>query len=687
MFFTKMKILSIPTIARVTVFLFGVASMYMPATAAVRIKCNQLGFYPDAPKFAVAVGAIADSFSVVKQSGGETVFTGVLGAARTWSASGESARLADFSEFTSPGTYTVTCAGCDDSYPFTVASRVHLGVARASIKALWFNRCSYELTEPFAGVYARPAGHPDTAVEVHPGAASDSRPAGTKISSPGGWYDAGDYNKYIVNSGISTYSLFAAYEAFPEFYDTLNLDIPESSNNLPDLLDEALFNFRWMLTMQDPNDGGVYHKLTTANFSEFVMPDEDVATRYVVAKSTAATLDFAAVSAQAARIFRNFATELPGFADSCLDAALDAWQWARANPSVAYHNANMTNPAVSTGEYGDRNFSDELLWAATELFIATKQDSFFTVAFPQGTLTGVNRIPGWPNVGTLALYSLYLCGESFETVSVQQVREALAALADSSTNLLDENAYRISMSDRDFNWGSNSIAGNRGMSLLLGYLATGEESYREAALDQLDYLLGRNPTGYSWVTGYGSHTPMFIHHRPSAADGIDAPVPGFLAGGPNSWMQDTIASACGYGTYPASLPATAYFDNVCSYASNEIAINWNAPLVFLAGGIEALYGKDTPDPVVRERKKKGRSGAALIRLRGRRVSVNVPAGEALVTVATLRGRVLYRTATAASGTVGIVPDWPLQTVVVTVQGTGLHAAGQSIRAVLVAGRH
>ncbi len=680
----RLRISFIPTVAKVTAFLLGTAFMYISASAAVRIKCNQLGFYPDAPKLAVAVGATADSFSVVKQPDGETVFTGVLGAARTWSASGESARLADFSEVTAPGTYLVTCAGCDDSYPFTVASRVHLGVARASIKAFWFNRCSYELTEPFAGVYARPAGHPDTAVEVHPGAASDARPAGTKLSSPGGWYDAGDYGKYIVNSGISTWSLFAAYEAFPGFYDTLNLDFPESANNLPDLLDEALFNFRWMLTMQDPADGGVYHKLTTANFSGMVMPEDDKATRYVVAKSTAATLDFAAVCAQAARIFRKFESELPGFSDSCLVAAQLAWEWARENPSVAYHNSAMTNPAVSTGEYGDRNFSDELLWAATELFIATKRDSFFTVAFPQGTLSGVNRIPGWPNVGTLALYSLYLCGESFETVSAQQVREALAALADSSTKLLDENAYRISMSDRDFNWGSNSMAGNRGMSLLFGYLATGEESYREAALDQLDYLLGRNPTGYSWVTGYGSHTPMFIHHRPSDADGIEAPVPGFLAGGPNPWMQDTIASACGYGTYPASLPAVAYFDNVCSYASNEIAINWNAPLVFLAGGIEALYGKDIADPVIRAYKKKGHSRDGLIRLLRGRVSVNVPAGEAIVTVATLRGRVLYRT--AGSGAVGIVPDWPLQTVVVTVQSVESHAADQPMRAVLVAGR-
>src|SRR5690606_23356989 len=127
-------------------------------------------------------------------------------------------------------------------------------------------RASMELEEEYAGAWSRPAGHPDTQVEIHTSAAGKDRPAGTFIPSPGGWYDAGDYNKYIVNSGITTGTLLSAYEDFPAYFNALELKIPESKNNLPDLLDEVLYNLRWMLSMQDPADGGVYHKLTTADF-------------------------------------------------------------------------------------------------------------------------------------------------------------------------------------------------------------------------------------------------------------------------------------------------------------------------------------------------------------------------------------------------------------------------------------
>ena len=93
--------------------------------------------------------------------------------------------------------------------------------------------------------------------------------------------------------------------------------------------------------------------------------------------------------------------------------------------------------------------------------------------------------------------------------------------------------------------------------------------------------MGRNATGYSFLTGFGSQSTMHPHHRPSVADGITEPVPGLLAGGPNPGKQDNC-------TYEFSEPETAYSDTDCSYASNEIAINWNAPFVYLLNAIEAL---------------------------------------------------------------------------------------------------
>jgi endoglucanase len=550
------------------------------------IHVNQIGYYPNGTKIAIAVGAKGDSFSIVSASSREVVFTKKLTVSDTWDASGETTVIADFTEFTTPGDYKIRIARCKDSYVFTIGSNVNLELVKATIKGFYFNRASMAIEKQYGGKWARPAGHPDNSVTVHASAASSKRPTGSKISSPGGWYDAGDYGKYIVNSGISTYTLFAAYQAFPSFFDTLKLTIPESSNTMPDLLDEALYNLKWMLTMQDPEDGGVYHKLTTANFSGFVRPDKDGATRYVTKKTTAATYDFIAVTAQAARLFRKFDNLMPGFAQQCLDASLKAWRWASLNKSVVYNQASLnstSDPDISTGEYGDSDLSDELKWAAQELYLTTRADSFFTIAYPSGKLDAGYNLPDWRSVGTLGLYSMFLCKDSLTSaVAFSSVTTALNKLADIYVASYEINPYRTTMNKSDFVWGSNAVGANQGMLLMLGSMA-GNKSCKAAATGILDYLLGKNPTNYSFVTGYGDKLPIHPHHRPSGSDNATDPVPGFLVGGPNAGREDS--QQC---TYASTAAALSYNDNQDCYACNEVAINWNAPMVFLTAAAEVL---------------------------------------------------------------------------------------------------
>ncbi|TME19995.1 MAG: cellulase, partial [Chloroflexi bacterium] len=440
------------------------------------------------------------------------------------------------------GRYVLLVPGLGASHPFTIRPGVHQELVRAALKAFYFQRASLPLESRYAGKWSRPAGHPDTRVLVHPSAASAGRPAGTVISSPGGWYDAGDYNKYIVNSGITVATLLSLYEDFPEYACALDVDIPESGDAVPDLVQEALWNLRWMLTMQDPADGGVYHKLTEPRFEGFVSPAEARSPRYVVQKSTAAALDFAAVMAQASRVLRAFARPLPALRDSALTAAIRAWNWARRHPDVLYDQARLNQqfePHIETGTYGDRDVRDEFIWAATELGVTTRQDSFFT-AVPLFPDSGA-PLPSWQQVRTLAYYTLA--------------------------------RFRAEL--------PRAVAGERaGLERTL-IRAADELAYLRHALGNLDYLLGRNATGYSFVTGFGGRTPLHPHHRPSAADSIDAPVPGLLVGGPNPGRQDGCV-------YPATAPDKAYVDDVCAYASNEVAINWNAPLVYLAAALEAL---------------------------------------------------------------------------------------------------
>src|SRR5687767_14576477 len=391
------------------------------------IKINQSGYYPAAPKIAIVTsdysnGEYAGSnfgFYVLKFNSTDTVYKNSLGPVRQSINSSIKTRLADFSALQQPGKYLFFIPGIGTSYPFEIKTNIHEPAAKAVLKGFYFQRVSMPLQEKYAGKWHRPAGHPDNAVLIHPSAATDKRPAGTLISSPGGWYDAGDFNKYIVNSGITIGTLLSAYEDFPAYFKQLKTNIPESANTVPDILDEALYNIRWMLTMQDPNDGGVYHKCTNAAFDGMVMPGVTKLPRYVVQKGTAATLDFAAVMAQAVRLFKNFNQRL---ADSCLKAAQYAWQWAQKNPSLEY-NQNVINqkfePKVTTGGYGDRNFKDEWFWAAAELFASTGNKNYYDTI--NNYVANAISLPSWNNVGMLGCYTLVRLKNSLPQFAQQTI--------------------------------------------------------------------------------------------------------------------------------------------------------------------------------------------------------------------------------------------------------------------------
>jgi endoglucanase len=562
-------------------------------TAPGAIHLSQIGFLPTAPKTAIVVGASGSTFAIVAARG-DTVLRGTLSASRRWVLSGEeSVRRADFTRLTRPGRYRLVVPGAGAPAAFDVGTVQLRALARATLKAFYFQRSGVPIDARYAGRWARAEGHPDTAVLVHPSAATAARPAGTKLSAPFGWYDAGDYNKYVVNSGISTYTLLLLAEQYPEYATALHTDIPESGNTLPDALDEALFNVRWMRAMQDPADGGVYHKLTNAEFDAFEPPSVATQPRYVVQKSTAAALDFAAVMAQASRVVRRYPRELPGLADSLRDEALAAWRWARQHPDSMYDQNRLnaaTTPRVTTGAYGDRSVDDERRWAAAELYLTTRQDSFL-VAAPPLAPTQVATVPTWNDVGTLALVSL--AGDRRElpaSADRAAIVDRLVALARSLRDATDSSAYGTAMTRRqDFVWGSNAVAANQGLVLVQAYRLTGDTSYLRAAVGNLDYIMGRNPTGYSFVTGVGVKTPIFPHHRLSGSDSVAAPVPGLLVGGPNPGQQDRCAG------YPSSLPALSYVDAQCAYAANEIAINWNAPIAYLSSAIDASYAAPMPD--------------------------------------------------------------------------------------------
>ncbi|NGZ85934.1 heme-degrading domain-containing protein [Duganella sp. SAP-35] len=598
------------------------------ATAATAIHVNQLGFAPQADKLAVVTDSTATSFEVLRADNGQSVYRGELGAAAAWKASAETVKLADFSTLTAPGEYRIKVDGAAPSDRFVIGADTYRKLNAAALKAYYMNRAGIALETRYAGVYARPAGHMDDKVLVHASAASKDRPEGSTITSAKGWYDAGDYNEYVVNSGISTYTLLAAFEHFPAYYAKQNLNLPESGNGLPDILNEALWNLDWMLTMQDPHDGGVYHKLTNKTFDAMVMPDQAMkAPRYVVQKSTAAALDFAATMAAASRVFKAYEQQRPGLSARMLAAAEAAWTWAAAHPTATFRNP----PDVRTGEYGDQHLDDEFAWAAAELYISTRNDDYYRAMKAEQTPA---TVPNWGDVNGLAWMSLAHHRARLTPLADRKlIASRIDGLAAALASTWKSSPYRVAMKDKDFVWGSNAVVLNQSMMLLQGYRLNGKVEYLDAAQSGLDYVLGRNATTYSFVTGFGARPPLHPHHRPSQADKIDAPVPGFLVGGPQAGQQDQADCP----PYPAKLPATSYLDNVCSYASNEVAINWNAPLVYVSGALDEL-SKQKVDLAVLLRQEQllqfdsfdnetalalGLKAVELARAAGQKVAVNV----------------------------------------------------------------
>ena len=567
-----------------SVLLCQVGLYAMAQSLSYDIRVNQVGYLPNAVKIAAVADSKADSFKVMTSNLDSVVFRGQFLPPAYYNLSGEDVKLADFTLLQTSGSYVIVVDDLGKSVPFSIDKNAFVNLSKASIKAYYYNRASTPILAQYAGAHAREAGHPDTAVVVLPSAASTNRPAGTKISTPGGWYDAGDYNKYIVSSGGTVATILSAYESFPTFYDTLNTNIPESNNNIPDILDEALWNIKWMMTMQD-TDGGVYNKTTEANFSGFEMPSKVTATRYVCAKGTAATLDFAAIMAMTARIYKKYDPQL---ADSALKQAVKAWQWAKKNPNKAFNNPSASGgyPAVNTGGYGDSDFSDELSWCAAELYITTKDSNYYKQIDQEKAYV----LPGWPTVRTYGLLSLLVNKDSLTSIAdVDLLKSKLIDLVSGTKNNLFKTPYRIP--GDFFYWAGNGAYANWGMLFMQAYRITGNAAYYNAAISTLDYLLGKNATTYCFVTGQGTKSPMHPHHRISSADGVAEPVPGMIVCG----ADGGDVADCGASKYPSAFSAKSYLDSECSYSTNEIAIGLNASLAFLAGAVQTEYLKTFVD--------------------------------------------------------------------------------------------
>lgn len=561
---------------RLTILLLFCASFAAAAPPVTEIKVDQAGYLPNASKFAVVANTkAATAFTIRRTKDASIALRGQLTAPSEDHDTGDSVQLADFTALKDPGSYYLDVPGVGRSWNFAVAADVYERTFYLATRAFYGQRCgtAVDLGPEFPG-YKHDACH---LVGAYHASSGKTGPA----PSEGGWHDAGDYGRYMVNSGITTGTLLWAYELFGPRVSKQNLHIPESGNGTPDLLNEIRWNLRWMLTLQD-QDGGVWAKQTSERFCAFVMPERDTAVSYIIGtdgefhKSSCATGDFAAVLAIAARVYKPFDAK---FAQQCLDAAGKAFGWLEQHPGVLFRNP----PGVATGEYGDSHCEDEALWAAAELWRTTRGAQYqrYFAEHYEKMLPAINPAnpPSWGNVGAMALWTYVLGGGSGSAADT--IRKASTEAAGKIAGRALESAYRNSMQTSNYVWGSNSVAAGFAVQLVIANAMAPNPKYMDAALENLHYLLGRNTFSLSWVTQVGENPFRHPHHRPSGADNNPEPWPGLLSGGPNHSRQDPAMKKL-LGELP---PAKMYLDDQNSYASNEVAINWNAPLVLVLASL------------------------------------------------------------------------------------------------------
>ena len=531
-----------------------------PLPTPVPVKINQVGYKPADEKIVICKYNPDITDYTIVDSNNNVVYSGKLSSDFVNSKSGDAAQVkGDFSDFTTPGTYKIVVDGIGESYEFTIADDVYDDIYKDVVRMLYLQRCGCALDESLAGDFAHDACHMQETTVYE---------TGEVIDVTGGWHDAGDYGRYVSPGAKTIMDLFITYQDCESARGD-DYDIPESGNGVPDLLDEARYELEWMLKMQR-SDGGVYHKVTCANFPETVDAMSETAPLLVSPVSPTATGDFAAVMARASVLYAEYDAD---FAATCKAAAESAYKYLIANEDTL---TGFVNPEdIVTGEYPDGKFYDEIFWAAMELYLATGDTAYLDKAKEVYEANEIKGL-GWADIGYYGMYSYLTADEALQTDAelAQKFIDSIVAECDTNIGLAEKDAYYISLA-RSYPWGSNMTVANHGILYHMAYKFTGDAKYDSYANQQLNYLLGTNPLGYCYVTGYGSFSPEHTHHRPSQV--LGQTMPGMLVGGPNTNADDPYAKA----VLSSSTGGMCYVDNDSCYSTNEITIYWNSPLIYL----------------------------------------------------------------------------------------------------------
>jgi endoglucanase len=546
------------------------------------VRVNQVGYLPDGPKRATVISdATAPLAWQLKDAAGKVVASGESQPRGMDPSSGQSTHVVDFSEYRGTGrTFTLEVDG-KASLPFDLDPKAYRQLSIDALSFYYPQRSGIAIDDAIAPGYGRKAGHTadtpnggDTKVPCQPGVCDYS------LDVTGGWYDAGDHGKYVVNGGISVAQLMSSYERSPEAAKARALRLPERGGKTPDVLDEARWELDFLTKMQVPAGqklaGMAHHKMHDAGWTALPTdPAADTQQRQLHAPSTAATLNLAAAAAQGARVFAPYDK---AYSQELLRVAKSAYAAAQANPKIYAPDSDSTGG----GAYGDTDVGDEFYWAAAELYITTGEQRYSAdvLASPLHKADVFAAPFDWR--ATAALGRLDLATVDNKLPDRARVRQSVVDGAERHLKTMDGQAYGQPYAPNGgYDWGSNSQILNNLAVVATAFDLTGKARYRDGVLAGMDYVLGRNALNQSYVTGYGEKASKNQHSR-WYANQLDPKLPnpprGTLAGGPNSQLQDEVAGAALRGCKPQ----LCYLDDIKSWSTNELTVNWNASLAWVS---------------------------------------------------------------------------------------------------------
>ena len=507
----------------------------------------------------------------------------------THEQSGDRGWWVDFSGVTTEGTYYLYDASANErSAIFTIGESVYEEVLKAAGRMFFYNRCNDAKEEPYA------EGWPDGdnfQQDTQTRFIYDQGNAALERELSGGWFDAGDYNKYVTFASDAVHDLLAAYEENPQaFSDDWN--IPESGNGVPDVLDEVKWELDWLLKMNQ-TDGSTIIKMGSRNFSENIEspPSANTDTRYYGPTCTSASIAVAGMFAHASKVFSGI-SGYEDFAELLLNRAITSYAYAQPFVANGTLETNCDDGSIVAGD-ADRNVEaqeEEFVVASAYLFELTGESGYsdYIISKVPSLQTVVSPFWGPYKTQVHDALLLYANTSGAESATVSTIINSFTSDAQNNFNgyygLTDLDLYRAYQPDFSYHWGSNnpkaSYATVNKLAIDNGINPSQHDSYRAYINEVIHYFHGVNPQGMVYLSNmypFGAERSVNEIYHSWFFDGTDydnaitspiGPAPGFVTGGPNQGFSVTSL------TPPAGQPAQkSYLDFNDGYPNSSWEIS------------------------------------------------------------------------------------------------------------------